>query len=54
MIFFMLDTPFGHVRGVLKVVGRSMDVSANVIGYKPISDEDVIAILTTRPTHAKH
>jgi calcineurin-like phosphoesterase family protein len=33
---------FGHVHGNLKGVGRSMDVSANMINYTPISIVDVI------------
>ncbi len=33
---------FGHVHGMVKGVGRSMDVSANVIDYRPISLEQVL------------
>lgn len=37
---------FGHVHGNLKGVGRSMDVSANMINYTPISIVDVIEKLS--------
>lgn len=37
---------FGHVHGMAKGIGRSMDVSANVIGYKPISFVEVIQKLS--------
>jgi calcineurin-like phosphoesterase family protein len=37
---------FGHVHGKLKGVGRSMDVSANMINYTPISIVDVIEKLS--------
>jgi calcineurin-like phosphoesterase family protein len=37
---------FGHVHGTLKGVGRSMDVSANMINYTPISAVDVIEKLS--------
>lgn len=37
---------FGHVHGNLQGVGRSMDISANMIGYKPISVEEVIEKLS--------
>lgn len=37
---------FGHVHGHLKGVGKSFDVSANVIGYKPISIEEIKSSLT--------
>ena len=40
---------FGHVHGTLQGVGRSLDVSANVIGYTPISAEEVIEKLTAIP-----
>ena len=40
---------FGHVHGNLQGVGRSMDVSANMIGYTPISAEEVIEKLTAIP-----
>lgn len=42
---------FGHVHGNLQGVGRSMDVSANMIGYKPISADEVIKKLSTIPLH---
>lgn len=37
---------FGHSHGDLKPVGRSMDVGANVIGYKPISLKSVHELLS--------
>lgn len=40
---------FGHVHGMLQGVGRSMDVSANMIGYKPISATEVIQKFTFIP-----
>lgn len=40
---------FGHVHGNTQGVGRSMDVSANMIGYKPISADEVIQKLSVIP-----
>lgn len=36
---------FGHVHGNLLAEGRTMDVSANVIGYRPISLEAVVEMI---------
>lgn len=39
---------FGHVHGTVKGVGKSMDVSANMIDYTPISQEKVFEIMKTK------
>lgn len=36
---------FGHVHGMTQGVGKSMDVSANMINYTPISQEEVFDIM---------
>ena len=39
---------FGHSHGALTPWGRSMDVGANVVGYRPIALEEVHAKLSTQ------
>lgn len=44
----------GHSHGALPQWGRSMDVGANCIGYRPISLTDVVARLHSQPTVNHH
>jgi calcineurin-like phosphoesterase family protein len=44
----------GHSHGARPRLGRSMDVSANVIGYRPISLEAVVSLLSEEPTTNHH
>lgn len=39
---------FGHVHGTVSGVGKSMDISANMIGYKPISQDRVFELMESK------
>jgi calcineurin-like phosphoesterase family protein len=45
---------YGHSHGKLPPWGRSMDVGVNVCQYRPVSMEEVIEFLKSRPSIAHH